>query len=227
VGNQTQFEDLLWHYFPLVISANNNPITTNIDPVLLKFPSTIDTLQNSISKTVLLQSSPFSKVLGTPATIAIEEIAENPTQEEYNNGSQIFGVLLEGEFSSAYTTRVKPFETSDFKSNGKNNKMLVISDGDIIANETFRGEPLPIDKDKWTNQPYGNAAFLLNTIHYMTDDSGILKLRSKNLQIQFLDKKKAFEERTKWQLINILLPLIVLALFSFGFHFFRKRKYTS
>ena len=227
VGNQTQFEDLLWHYFPLVIASNNNPITTNIDPVLLKFPSTIDTLQNSITKTVLLQSSPFSKIAGTPITIALEEIAENPTQEEYNNGSQIYGVLLEGEFSSAYATRVKPFETKKYKSNGGRNKMIVISDGDIIANETFRGEPLPIDKDKWTNQPYGNEAFLLNAINYMTDDSGILNLRSKSLQIQFLDKKKAFEERTKWQLINVLLPLFVLAIFGFTFHFLRKRKYSS
>jgi len=227
VGNQTQFEDLLWHYFPLVIASNNNPITTNIDPVLLKFPSTIDTLQNSITKTVLLQSSPFSKIAGTPITIALEEIAENPTQEEYNNGSQIYGVLLEGEFSSAYATRVKPFETNKYKSNGVSNKMIVISDGDIIANETFRGEPLPIDKDKWTSQPYGNESFLLNAINYMTDDSGILNLRSKSLQIQFLDKKKAFEERTMWQLINVLLPLLILAIFGFTFHFLRKRKYSS
>ncbi len=227
VGNQTQFEDLLWHYFPLVIASNNNPITTNIDPVLLKFPSSIDTLQNSIAKTVLLQSSPFSKIVGTPTTISLEEIAENPTQEEYNNGSQIYGVLLEGEFSSAYATRVKPFDMKNFKSNGGSSKMIVISDGDIIANETFRGEPLPIDKDKWTNQPYGNAAFLMNAINYMTDDSGILNLRSKSLQIQFLDKKKAFEERTKWQFINVLLPLLFLAIFGFAFQFLRKRKYSS
>lgn len=227
LGNQTQYEDLLWHYFPLVISTNNNPIITNIDPILLKFPSSMDTLQNSISKTVLLQSSPFSKITGTPSTISLEEIAENPTREDYNSGSQIFGVLLEGEFSSAYATRVKPFQTADLKATGTSNKMLIISDGDIISNETFRGEPLPIDKDKWTNQPYGNASFLLNAINYMTDDSGILKLRTKNLQIQFLDKEKAYEERTKWQLLNIILPLLFLGIFGLAFNFYRKRKYSS
>jgi ABC-2 type transport system permease protein len=227
LGNQTQYEDLFWHYFPLVISTNNNPIIANIDPILLKFPSSIDTLQNSISKTVLLQSSPFSKITGTPSTISLEEIAENPTREDYNSGSQIFGVLLEGEFSSAYATRVKPFLTEDFKATGTSNKMLIISDGDIISNETFRGEPLPIDQDKWTNQPYGNASFLLNAINYMTDDSGILKLRTKNLQIQFLDKEKAYEERTKWQLINVILPLLFLGIFGFAFNFYRKRKYSS
>jgi len=227
LGNQTQYEDLLWHYFPLVISTTNNPITANIDPILLKFPSSMDTLQNSISKTVLLQSSPFSKITGTPSTISLEEIAENPTRTDYSSGVQIFGVLLEGEFSSAYASRVKPFQTEDLKATGNSSKMLVISDGDIIANETFRGEPLPIDKDKWTNQPYGNASFLLNAINYMTDDSGILKLRSKNLQIQFLDKEKAYQERTKWQLINVILPLMLLGIFGLVFNFFRNRKYSS
>lgn len=227
VGNQTQYEDLLWHYFPLVISSNNNPITTNIDPVLLKFPSNIDTLQNNISKTVLIHSSPLSKIVGTPSNISLEEIAENPTKEEYNNGNQIFGVLLEGQFSSAYATRVKPFKTDKFKATGTTNKMIIVSDGDIIANETFRGEPLPLDRDKWTNQPYGNSDFLLNSINYLLDDSGILKLRSKNLQIQFLNKEKAYIERIYWQVFNILLPLAILSVFGFVFQILRKRKYSS
>ena len=105
--------------------------------------------------------------------------------------------------------------------------MIVISDGDIIANETFKGEPIPSDKDKWTGQPYGNINFLLNTVHYLLDDSGILKLRSKNLQIQFLDKEKAFQERTFWQMFNIILPLAILGVFGFVFNYLRKRRYSS
>lgn len=227
VGNQTRYEDLLWHYFPLILPSGSHPITANTDPIILKFPSTIDTLQNNITKTVLLQSSPFSKILGTPANISLEEIAENPTQEDYGNGPQIFGVLLEGAFGSAYATRVKPFDTNNFIASGANNKMIVISDGDIIANETFRGEPLPLDKDKWTSQPYGNATFLLNAINYLSDDSGIMKLRSKNLQIQFLDKEKAYQERVYWQIFNVVLPLFLIAAFGIAFQYFRKRKYSS
>ena len=105
--------------------------------------------------------------------------------------------------------------------------MVVISDGDIISNEIFRGEPLPLNIDKWTNQPYGNSNFLLNTIHYMLDDSGILKLRSKNLQIQFLDKEKAYQEKTYWQAFNLILPLIILGSFGLLFNLHRKRKYSS
>jgi len=105
--------------------------------------------------------------------------------------------------------------------------MLVISDGDIIANETFKNEPLPINNDKWTGQAYGNSSFLLNSVQYLLDDSGILKLRSKNLKIRFLNKEKAFAERTFWQILNLILPLLILAIFGVLFQFFRKRKYSS
>ena len=107
------------------------------------------------------------------------------------------------------------------------NKMVIISDGDIIANETFRGEPLPLEQDKWTGRLYGNKSFLMNTIHYLLDDTGILNLRSKNLQIQFLDKEKAYQEKTYWQLFNLILPLVIVALLGFIFSFTRKRKYSS
>ncbi len=229
-GNQTQYQDFNWHYFPLIISSNNNPISTNLDPIRLKFPSTIDTLQNNINKTVLLKSSPGSKVIGTPVNISLNEIANNPTRDDikgFDNGNKIFGVLLEGKFKSAYANRTKPYDTNNYLDKGEENKMLVISDGDIIANETFKNEPLPINNDKWTGQAYGNSSFLLNSVQYLLDDSGILKLRSKNLKIRFLNKEKAFTERTFWQILNLILPLLILAIFGVLFQFLRKRKYSS
>ncbi|MCK5637312.1 MAG: gliding motility-associated ABC transporter substrate-binding protein GldG [Flavobacteriaceae bacterium] len=226
-GNQTQYQDFLWHYFPLTLSNNNNPISSNLDPILLKFPSSMDTLKNNIKKTALLQSSPYAKIIGTPTNISLNEISNKPIKEEFNDANTTFGVLLEGEFKSAYTNRTKPFNLSSYKQISKKNAMVIISDGDIIANETFKGEPLPLSIDKWTNQAFGNADLLLNTVHYLLDDSGIINLRSKNLQIQFLDKEQAFQKRTYWQVFNIILPLIILGLFGFVFNYLRKRKYSS
>ena len=225
-GNQTQYQDFLWHYFPLLISNNNNPISKNLDPVLLKFPSSMDTLNNGISKTILLQSSPYAKIIGTPANVSLNEIANQPDKKEFNNPNTIFGVLLEGKFKSSYAVRTKPFEIKNYKMQSVENKMIVISDADIIANETFNGEPLPLNVDKWTNQPYGNTDFLLNTVQYMLDDSGVLNLRSKNLQIQFLDKERVFQEKGFWQIFNIVLPLFLLGLFGFIFNLLRKKHYT-
>ncbi|MGB5463981.1 MAG: gliding motility-associated ABC transporter substrate-binding protein GldG [Aureibaculum sp.] len=226
VGNQTQFQDFLWSYFPLINSKNDHPITKNIDPVNLQFSNSLDTLKNNIRKTVLLQSSAFSKPLGTPHLIELDEVAKTPTQKDYNNGNQILGVLLEGAFTSAYANRVKPFETDIFKNKSDTNKMVIVADGDIIANQVHQGQPLDLGLDKWTNIRYGNAPFLLNTVNYMLDESGLLHLRSKSIQLQFLDKQKAFEERNFWQFINIVLPLILLAIFGFTYHFLRKRKYS-
>ena len=226
-GNKTQYQDFLWHYFPLTISNNNNPISINLNPILLKFPSSIDILENNIKKTVLLQSSPYAKIIGTPTNISLNEIAIKPNKEEFNNANTVFGVLLEGKFKSAYSNRIKPIDFVNFKQVSDKNAMVVISDGDIIANETFKGEPLPLSIDKWTNQAFGNSDLLLNTVHYLLDDSGIINLRSKNLQIQFLDKEESFQKKTFWQILNIILPLVFLGLFGFVFNYLRKRKYTS
>jgi gliding-associated putative ABC transporter substrate-binding component GldG len=104
--------------------------------------------------------------------------------------------------------------------------MIVIADGDIIANQVHQGQPLALGVDKWTNMSYGNAPFLMNSINYLLDDTGLLQLRSKNIQLKFLDKQKAFKERSFYQLINVVLPLIILTIFGLTYSFIRKRKYS-
>ena len=225
-GNQLQYQDFLWHYFPLIFADNTHAISKSIDPVLLKFPSSIDTLENQIRKTILLQSSPLAKIIGTPANVSLNEIAIEADKNEFRDALTNFGVLLEGAFPSAYANRMLPFDTENFRPIGIDNKMIVIADGDLAVNEVLRGEPLPLDKDKWTNQNYGNIEFLLNSVHYLLDDSGLLNLRSKSLQIQFLDKEKAFEERTYWQMLNLVFPLVILFVFGWVFNFLRKRRYS-
>ena len=226
VGGKTQYQDFLWPYYPLVKSKNNHPINKNIDPVLLKFVSTIDTLKNKITKTVLLESSQYSKPVGTPVVISLEEVAKRPEPIDYNQGNQLLGVLLEGEFTSVYANRVKPYKANDYKENSMPNKMVVIADGDVIANELFQGQPMALGVDKWTNIRYGNSTFLMNAVNYLLDDSGLLKLRSKTVQLQFLDKQKAYKERTFWKLLNVVLPLILLALFGIIYTFIRKKRYS-
>lgn len=225
-GNQVQYQDFLWHYYPLIFSDNAHPVTKNIDPVLLKFPSSIDTLRNDLKKTILLSSSPLAKIIGTPGNIALNEIADEPDKNSFKDSNTIFGVILEGRFSSAYGSRIMPFEYDQFKAKGTDNKMIVISDGDVALNEVLRGEPLPLDKDKWTSQQYGNADLLLNSVHFLLDDNGLMKLRSKSVQLQFLDKEKAFEERNYWQLINLLVPLMLLFGFGWVFNFLRKKRHS-
>jgi len=225
LGNQTQFSQFPWPYFPLLNSKNNHSINNNIEAVNLKFANSIDTLNNNIKKSILLQSSPLSKTDGTPSIITLTSISETQKKENYNNGNKSVAVLLEGEFKSAYNGRVKPFKTLKPIEIGVKNKMIVISDGDIIANEISKGQPLELGVNKWTNQRYGNKEFLLNSVNYLLDDIGLLDVRSKKVKINFLDKQRAYEESKKWQLINIAFPLILLCVFGFFFNYYRKKKF--
>ena len=227
VGNQTQFQNLDWFYHPLVGGNPNHPITKNITPVRLQFANQIDTLKNNIKKTPLLVSSLLTQKIGTPTFIELQSVAEEVIETNYKSGNQLFAVLLEGDFNSGYKNRIKPFESSLFKEQANNNKMVIISDGDVGKNQILKGKPYDLSRDKWTNQSFGNKDFLLNTVDYLLDDSGLVNLRNKTLQIRMLDKQKAFQERRFWQFLNVVLPLIVLIGFGVMFNYLRKRKYAK
>lgn len=226
VGNKTQYQNFNWPYFPLITSKNKHLITNQIAPVQLKFSTAIDTLKNDISKTVLLQSSLLSKKTGTPRLINLDEI--NTVEEaSYNKGSQILGVLLTGKFKSAYKGRIKPFEFSDVKEASLTNAMVIISDGDIAANQIYQNKPVDLNTNYLTGEHFGNKNFLRNTVDYLLNNKDLLSLRSKTLQLRFLDKNKVIKETLFWQLLNIVLPLIILIVFGFGFNFYRKLRYSK
>ena len=226
IGDKPQFQNLNWFYHPLVSGNPNHAISKNIAPVRLRFANQIDTLQNSLKKTPLLVSSMLTKKVGTPAIVELKSIAKEPKEEEYSSGFQITGLLTEGLFNSMYTDRVKPFSIHDFRKKSLYNKMVVISDGDIGRNQLQKGKPFDLAKDKWTGEQFGNKEFLLNAIDYLLDDNGLIELRNKNIQINLLDKKKAYQEKTYWQFVNIILPLMVLLTFGLVFQYLRKRKYS-
>lgn len=231
---ESQFSRYPWFYSPLSSSANNHPIVTNIEAVKFEYVSSIDTLPNNIKKTILLSSSPISKIVGMPVEIDITKeinknlkiVNEGPLPFEYNSGEIPLAILLEGEFSSVYTNRIKPFKIENDKSNGVSTKMIVISDGSLIKNQLRGNRPLELGFDKWTNTFYGNKEFLLNSVNYLLDDSGLINIRTKKIAIPFLDSQKTAEKRGLWQLVNLLLPLVILAIFGFIYNYYRKRKYS-
>mgnify|MGYP000262251584 FL=1 len=226
IGNKPQFQNLNWFYHPLVSGNQTHAISKNIAPVRLRFANQIDTLQNSLQKTVLLMSSMLTRKTGTPAIIALESIAEEPKEEDYSSGFQIFSLLIEGDFTSMYANRIKPFNIKKFSKKSSHNKMIVVSDGDIGRNQLQKGKPFDLAQDKWTGEQFGNKEFLLNAVDYLLDDNGLIELRNKNVQINLLDKERAYQERTFWQFVNIVLPLLVLLTFGFVFQYIRKRTYS-
>lgn len=225
-GSQAQLQPLQWQYSPLAASNPKHPITKNLGLVKYDFSSPIDTLKNGIKKSILLQSSPRSKLEGVPKTISLDNVTEAPDENSFNSGPQNLAVLLEGEFTSVYDKRVLPFKVNDFKSKSEPAKMVIISDGDVIKNDVVKNRPKELGFDELTGKAFGNKEFLLNTVNYLLDDTGLINIRAKEISIAFLDSEKIKGNKVKWQLINIALPLLLLGIFGFVFRYLRKRKYT-
>lgn len=225
-GSQSQFQQLPWFYSPLVNPTTNHPITNNLNLIRFDFANQIDTLENNVSKTVLLKSSNLSKLDGTPREISLKMTTQDPKPNLYTNGNQNLAVLLEGNFTSVYNNRIKPIEFSNDKTISESTKMLVIADGDIIKNDLGKNGPQELGFDRWTGQTYGNKEFLVNAVNYLLDENGLINIRTKEVAVAFLDIKKVSKEKTMWQIINIVVPLVLLALFGFVFNLIRRKKYA-
>lgn len=227
-ANESQYNPLPWVYHPMVFSKNNHPINTNIEASRFQFSNTIDTLSNKNRKTILLQSSPLSKQEGTPKPISLNILSKQPDKETYTQkGSLSLAVLVEGEFSSAYNNRIKPIKLNGSLEKGSENKLLVIADGDLIKNQIRNSAPLPLGYDKWTNNTYGNKEFLVNSINYLLDDTGLINIRNKKVSIPILDIQKITNQKSKWQLINIGVPMVFVMLLGVCFHYYRKKKFKA
>lgn len=226
-GSESQFQHLKWQYSPLAGSSSNHPIVNNLNLVRFDFANQLDTLKNNIKKTILLETAPLTTLEGTPREVSLDLVTQEQDAATFNKGNQTLAVLLEGEFSSVYANRIKPFKLSEDKNTSAFTKMVIIADGDIMKNDVVRNTPQELGFDRWTGKNYGNKEFLLNTVNYLLDDNGLINIRSKEITVAFLNQEKIAKEKTKWQLVNIGLPLVLLALFGFGFNYFRKKKYTT
>ena len=234
VGGKPQIQLLPWPYFPLLSNYSGHPIAKNMDYVLSQFPNSIDTVEaKGIRKNILLASSIDTRLLATPAKVSWQSIQTEDDLKTFNKGNQPVAVLLEGSFQSLYANRATAAQRAaleaagqPFRTGSPENKMIVIADGDIALNAVTQNEgPLPMGMNAYTKHQYANRDFIQNCIEYLVDESGILETRSKDFTLRLLDKKKLEEGKTKWQLINIVAPVLLILLFGLGFQWMRKKRY--
>ena len=228
-GSATQYQDFIWKYAPLVTPEAKHPIVKNLGGIKFDFASPIDTLKNGIKKTVLLKSSPYSKKIGTPTEINLNIVTEKSTPQDYiNKGNLPLSVLLEGSFHSVFENRVLPFKENSFLSKGKPTKMIVIADGDLAKNQLDKNMmPVELGYDQRSGNLYDNKDFVMNCINYLLDDTGLINIRSKDLNLPLLDKEKVYENYSLTQFITIGLPILILLIFGLAFTYIRKRKYSK
>lgn len=226
-GSSTQYQEFNWKFAPLVYPESKHPIVKNLGGIKFDFANPIDTLKNGIKKTVLLKTSQYSKKIGTPAEINLDIVAEETSPNHYiNTGNIPLAILLEGSFHSVFENRVLSFDQKTFETSGKASKMIVVSDGDLIKNQLDKNyQPVELGYDQRSGNLYDNKDFLLNCVNYLLDETGLINIRSKDLDLPLLDKEKVYENYSLIQVITIGLPILILTLFGLLFTYLRKRKY--
>jgi ABC-2 type transport system permease protein len=233
LGDQPQFEFFPWFWFPILTPSVNHPVINGLNAIKTEFISSIDTVgAPGVKKTVLLTTSPYSRIVNVPALIDLEILRVEPDPRMFSGGPQPVAVLLEGEFTSAYLFRIPPEieQNKDlgFRKSSLPTRIVVIADGDVARNQFHFSQkyPLPLGYDQFTRQTFGNKDLLLNILNYLCDDSGLISIRSRELTLRMLDSTRVAGQRTLWQVVNILGPVLLVLGFGLWKHQLRKRKYT-
>jgi ABC-2 type transport system permease protein len=237
VGNQPQMELFQWYYYPIVAPTSKHPIVRSLDRVWFQFPSSIDTIRtkSAVKKSVILTSSKHARLQMTPTKLSFEILRYPTDPTKFDKADVPLAVMLEGQFTSLFENRVTPEQVAVLQKLGqqftplsKETKMLVVADGDIARNEydVRQGQMLPLGYNRFENYKFANKDFLLNAVEYMLDDKGIIEARGKEVKLRLMDTQKAKDNTVLIRALNIVLPLLFLGLFGFGFTWFRKRKYA-
>ena len=243
-----QFAFVRWNYYPLFEPGKNKLLNKNLGYIAGRFVNSIDTIQVAgVRKTILLASSPNSRIIKTPALISLNENKNVPEDEKFKQKDIPVAVLMEGKFTSLYKNRISQAQHDslaahgvDFSNESSDNKMIVVSDGDIVLNEAMPEVGyLPMGWNKYTYREYqqqteygkmfipvANREFLLNCVEYLVNNPAIMETRNKDIVLRLLDSTKVKEQRTTWQFINIALPVLLVILFGFIYQQVRKRKYA-
>jgi gliding-associated putative ABC transporter substrate-binding component GldG len=236
VGGQSQKQLLPWPYSPLLQPGSEHAIVKNQADVLAQFANSIDTVEAvGIAKTILLATSNNSYTMATPARVALNSLQTEEDVSKYNRKNIPVAVLMEGKFKSLYANRVtlaqmdtlKQYNIPFAKEAAVPGKVIVVSDADIVMNQVSEAiGPLPMGTNKYTKVGYANKDFFLSCTEYLANKNNILDAKAKDYTLRLLDVQKVADERSFWQIINIVVPIALVCLFALIYQWRRKRKYT-
>lgn len=231
-GNQRKLERFPWYFEPVSIPESTHPIVSNIDPVHFRFASSIDTLSTeSIKKTILLTTSPYSRMLRNPVRISLNIVELDMGLDRNSTPHMPMAVLLEGAFTSAFRDRLPTAFTNDpqvaYREQGTRTAQIVIADGDVIQNrvDAASGMPYMLGYDRYANgKIYGNRELLINAVNYLLDDKALISIRSRTIALRQLDPQRVEKERTGLQVFNVGLPIVITIIAGIAYHYARRRR---
>ena len=163
-----------------------------------------------------------------------------PEDEKFKTPDIPVAVLLDGKFTSMFKNRLSQELNDSLEKYGEvfqpqnisGNKMILVSDGDIVLNSVARNEPLPMGMNPFTvgsqyEFSFANRDFLTNCLDFLINQSGLAEAKAKDYSLMLLDTKKLEAQKLNWQLLNIAAPVFLVILFALLFQWLRKRKYSK
>lgn len=232
VGSQPKQELLPWYYFPVMTPQSKHPVVNNLNAVKGQFVSSIDPIDApGIEHTVLLNSSQYSKIVPAPVRVSLGLMQYKPEPKMFPQKYVPVAMLLEGSFTSLYKNRIPPaiMESKEigFKEKSPASAMVVVGDGDIARNDIYKGSPVALGFDRYTNVSYGNKSFLLNVLDYLCDDAGLMVIRNKEFRLRQIDPAIAESDNQPLRVLNVTLPLMTIIVFGIIKSYIRRRRYAS
>jgi ABC-2 type transport system permease protein len=238
INGEAQPQMFSWPYFPVLEGNDALPLTKNLQGVLSRFPSSIDFNKNNdvkVEKKALLTTSIYSRTLGLPNVVMYNQsIMEEPNHSLFTKKNVIVAALLQGSFVSPFAQQQSDDLLQFIDKNNiivKNQsdaqgKIIVLSDADILLNELSKEGPTEMGVYRFRQEyKFDNASFFQNCITYLVDDNNLLEARTKTYQSRILDPKRVKDERNKWQLIAIGIPVILVGILAVIYTAARKRRY--
>lgn len=231
VGGRPQMTQLEWPFFPLINQYADHPVGRNLDATILKFASSIDTVKAvGVKKTPLMFTSTASRELGAPVQVSVNALRQQIDPARFQSGPIPVAYLLEGKFTSLYKDRFLPegLDSVQFVDESVDTKIIVVADGDIARNDINprTGQPQQLGFDAVSSYTFANQDLLLNMVSFLVEENGLITTRNKEVKIRPLNKTKIAEERTYWQVTNLVMPVVLLVLYGLVRSYLRRRKYT-
>ena len=229
-AQQPNWQPMPWTYAPLLLTSQASPITRNIMQVSATMASCIDLVgeEDGLHKTTLLATSTNSKLTTSPAEVNLSLF--NGTEADFKYAFIPVAASIEGVFTSLYAHLLPPEDLqlhAPLRKKSEPTKQIVVAAGSTIRNEWQQGQPLPLGYDRYTQTQFGNRDFMVNAVLYLTDDTGWMSLRQKQITLRLINDQRAREERITAQIISIIMPLTLLAIVGLVVVLQRKKRYTK
>jgi gliding-associated putative ABC transporter substrate-binding component GldG len=183
-GNFTMASQIQFPYLPIISKFADNPVTKGLEGVSLQFASPITFSGDTTIKYIPLAFT--SEKSGSLKTPLYFDIQKQWTNNDFPIANLVVAAIFEGKLSGNI-----------------NSKMILVSDGDFAVGNPKGGNQLPPD----------NINLLVNSIDWLSDDTGLIELRTKGITSRPIKEMEAGTKTfLKW--LNFLLPILLILIYG-------------